>query len=98
MPCAPRSTSTPRNLSSLGTANCCARWAWPWPSTLTAKRPARETACVVGVARFRQASIIGGSSDKEVTELAVMPKSLPCTSVVITVTPLARCPTTWRKC
>ena len=35
----------------------------------------------------------GGSSDSEVTELAVMPHSTPERSpVVITVTPVAKCP------
>ncbi|GAA3106588.1 hypothetical protein GCM10010464_81900 [Pseudonocardia yunnanensis] len=46
---------------------------------------------------MRQASIIGGSSDRDVTELAVMPNALSGVLVVTTVTPLGRCPTTWRN-
>ena len=40
--------------------------------------------------RLRQASIIGGSTDSEVTELAVMPKSPSGPWVVTSVTPLGR--------
>ena len=40
--------------------------------------------------RLRQASIIGGSIDSEVTELAVMPKSPSAVRVVTSVTPLGR--------
>jgi hypothetical protein len=60
----------------------------------TPKTPEDETARDVGAERFRQASIIGGSADNEVTELAVIPKFWLPSAVVTTVTPLARWPTT----
>ena len=97
IPRVPSSTATPANLLSLWTANCWARFSWPSPSTLTANAPARETARDVGELLLRQASIMGGVSDRDVTELAVIPNSPSGVRVVTTVTPLGRCPTTWRN-
>ena len=43
------------------------------PSTFTTNRPEPATAAAVRTELLMQASIIGGSADSEVTELAVMP-------------------------
>jgi hypothetical protein len=51
---------------------------------------ASATASAVGTALLMQASIIGGSTESEVTELAVMPCRLSSATAVTTVTPLAR--------
>src|SRR5688572_29267035 len=64
----------------------------------TTNRRDSATAAAVRTVLLMQASIIGGSADREVTELAVIPNFFPSTSVVRIVTPLARCPTTWRNC
>jgi hypothetical protein len=46
----------------------------------------------------KQTSTSGGSSDSEVTALAVVPTgSPPSPTDVTTVTPVAKCPITWRN-
>ena len=56
----------------------------------TTNRPEPATAVAVRTALLMQASIIGGSADNDVTELAVIPYFCPSNSVVRMVTPLAR--------
>ena len=60
------------------------------PSTFTANRPAAATARPVAEVRLRQTRSIGGSSESELTALAVVPCGLPSCSAVMTVTPLAK--------
>jgi hypothetical protein len=57
---------------------------------LTANLPADATARAVEDDLFRQIKTIGGSSDSEVTALAVVPFGSPSWTAVITVTPLAK--------
>jgi hypothetical protein len=54
------------------------------------KQPAADTDAAMGAARLMHTSIIGGSIDKEVTELAVIPDRAPSSAVVMTETPLVR--------
>jgi len=57
---------------------------------LTANRPAAVTARPVADVLLRQTRSIGGSSESELTALAVVPCGLPSCSAVMTVTPLAK--------
>ncbi len=63
---------------------------------LTQNAPDLSSAACVSLVLFRQTSTIGGSSDRELTALAVVPTGAPSTAVVITVTPLANRPMTSR--
>jgi hypothetical protein len=63
---------------------------------LTTKVPLSRTAVSVAVARFRQTSSEGGSSETDETALAVAPWSVSSWRDVMTVTPVAKCPITWR--
>lgn len=51
----------------------------------------------MGAALLMHTSIMGGSIESDVTELAVMPDRTPAFAVEITETPLVRCPTTCRN-
>ncbi len=55
----------------------------------TARRSESLIASDVRAPRMRQTSTSSGSSDTDVTELAVMPCSSPSWTVVTTVTPVA---------
>ena len=57
---------------------------------LTAKWPAAATVLPVEDVLLRQTRTIGGSSDSELTALAVEPLDSPAWVAVITVTPLAK--------
>ena len=70
---------------------------WSSARMLIAKWPASCIACPVCDVRFMQMSIIGGSTESEVTALAVVPYGVPSTIAVTTVTPLAKWPTTSRN-
>jgi hypothetical protein len=63
---------------------------------LTTNVPLSRTAVSVTAARLRQTSSEGGSSDTEETALAVAPWSVSSWREVMTVTPVAKCPMTWR--
>jgi hypothetical protein len=64
----------------------------------TTNVPLSRTAVSVAAALLRHTSSDGGSSDTEVTALAVAPWSVPSWWEVITVTPVAKCPMTCRYC
>src|SRR4051794_27296757 len=87
---------TPWNLSPL-VAKRIASWAWSSPRMFTAKRAEALTAWPVDEDLLRQMRTIGGSSDRELTALAVVPNGRSSCSAVMTVTPLAKCPMTSRN-
>ena len=76
-PCIPSASPTPANLSTLGSAKRVANSACSSPRMLTANAPAAATACPVSEVRLMQTSSIGGSSDSELTALAVVPWRRP---------------------
>ena len=83
--------STPPHFSASGPlpAKRRARSCWPAARALTPKRPASRTDASVREPRSRQASIIGGSSESEVTAFAVAPERRPSEpNAVTTVTPV----------
>ena len=63
---------------------------------LTTNVPLSRTAVSVTPSRLRQTSSDGGSSETEDTALAVAPWSASSWREVMTVTPVAKCPMTWR--
>ena len=68
------------------------------PSTFTANEPCPRIARSVRLPRSKQTSTSGGSSDSEVTALAVVPTGLPSApSEVTIVTPVAKWPMAWRN-
>ena len=94
---APLETDNASNLSACGVAKWTASDAWSSWRMLTPNIPAWLMACRDAALRLTQMRIIGGSNDRELIALAVMPKSRPSSLVVMTVTPLAKRPTTSRK-
>jgi hypothetical protein len=70
----------------------------PAASAFTPKRPAARTEVRVRDPRSRQASIIGGSREREVTEFAVAPDG-PFGPIAVTmVTPVAYALSASRNC
>src|SRR5580693_10205795 len=73
---------------------CCCRA----PSTLTANAPCARTDSRVLLDNSKQTRISGGSSDSELTALAVVPTGWPSASTVVTmVTPVAKWPIACQK-
>jgi hypothetical protein len=69
------------------------RWRWRWPNTLTTNAPWLRIARKVALLRSKQTSSRGGSSDSDVTALAVVPTGSPSSPTEVTsVTPVAKCP------
>ena len=78
-------------------ANARASASCPAPSTLTPKAPLERTISSVREPRSRQATISGGSSESEVTALAVAPAG-PCGPAVVTiVTAVGASAIAWRS-
>jgi hypothetical protein len=60
---------------------------------LTTNAPWLRIACRVALLRSKQTNSSGGSSDSDVTALAVVPTGSPSSPIeVMTVTPVAKCP------
>jgi hypothetical protein len=57
---------------------------WRAPSTLTANEPWLRTACKVALARPKQTRMSGGSSESEVTALALVPTGSPSSPADLT--------------
>ena len=72
-------------------AKLAERCCWGAASTLTTNAPCERTARRVRLARSKQTSTSGGSSDSDVTALAVVPTGSPSSHIdVTTVTPVAK--------
>src|SRR5438309_1985538 len=67
------------------------------PRMLMAKVRLAITSLCISVDRSTETRISKGSSDCEAKALTVMPCIRPAAVVVMMVTPLAKCPMTWRK-
>src|SRR5580700_9069317 len=64
---------------------------------LTTNRPRRLTAPKVRLVSFRHTSSMGGSVDRDATALTVAPNPSPATAVVMTHTPVGKCPMACRN-
>jgi hypothetical protein len=88
----PRPPPSPRRAKFADRCRCAAA------STFTANAPRPRMARSVWLSRSKQTSTSGGSSDSEVTALAVVPTGLPsAVSDVITVTPVTKWPMACRN-
>src|SRR5579863_7995072 len=94
LPVGPRRWRTPSHATARPRlAKLADRWRCRWPSTLTTNAPWLRTARRVALLRSKQTSSSGGSSDSDVTALAVVPTGSPSSPIeVTTVTPVAKCP------
>ena len=87
----PAKRSTPRVAKRREISSC---WA---PKMFTQKRPLWRILGQVVELFAGQNRISGGSSETEVTEFADIATGPSAWCAVITVTPVGRCPSTWRK-
>jgi hypothetical protein len=80
-----QAAATPRR------AKLADRCRWGAASTLTTNAPCERTASSVRLSRSKHTSTSGGSSERELTALAVVPTGWPSAAMdVTTVTPVAK--------
>src|SRR5574342_580625 len=73
------------------------RSCWSCPRMLTAKPETARMCRPAFVSLPRQNSTSGGSSDNDVNEFAVIARTSPSLSSAITVTPVTKRPSVWRR-
>src|SRR3954452_25137493 len=84
------------NLSSALLANTRHTSSWSSASRLTQNEPAARTLGQLDDDCPAQNSTCGGSSESEANDPMAMPTGTPSLMAVITVTPVGKCPSTWR--
>src|SRR5690349_5730962 len=84
--------------SSTSRANDQHSSPWSAPRMLTQNRPVGAIFCQLIDSAVGRKPTFGGSSDTDVNEPIVMPNGWPSSaSPVTTVTPVGKCPSTWRN-